>query len=142
MVRSDVTNDASMGGMQDIGRAVQQLGIGEKMAVLGAAGVLAVWLVFDLLMTEYSIGHLPFALAALVVFFAYRFHMQHATHWPVDYGTLVVVLAGLIGLLGLLELVTDLRYEIFDTDGSTIVGAIAYWAAAIVAGVGAFRMSN
>lgn len=130
------------GGMQDIGRVVQGLGIGEKLAILGSAGVLATWLVFQLLMTEYSIGHLPFALAALVVFLGYRFDMQHATDWPVPYRSLLIVLAGVLGLLGAAELALDLRYEIFDSDAPTIIGAIAFWAAAITAGVGAFRMSG
>jgi len=133
---------AQTGGMQGIGRVVQGLGIGEKLAILGAAGVLAVWLVFQVLMTEYSIGHLPFALAAMTLFLGYRFHMQHATDWPVSYRTLLIVLAGLLGLIGAQELVLDLRYEIFDTDATTIIGAVAFWAASITAGVGALRMAG
>lgn len=121
---------------------VQGLGIGEKLAILGSVGVLVTWLVFQVLMTEYSIGHLPFALAALIVFLSYHFHMQHATDWPVPYRTLLIVLAGLLGLIGVQELVLDLRYEIFDRDGTTIVGAIAFWATAITAGAGAFRMAG
>ena len=128
--------------MQQIGRAVQGLGIGEKLALLGSAGVLGTWLVFHLLMAEYSIGHLPFALAALAVFAGYRFHVQKAAAWPVDYRTLLVVLTGLIGLLGVQELAVDLRYEIFDSDATTVLGAIAFWTASIVAGVGAFRMAS
>ncbi len=133
---------AGAGGVEGIGRAVQALGIGEKLAVLGTAGVLATWLVFDLLMAEYGVGHLPFALSALTVFVAYRFHIQHSGDWPVRYQTLVIVLAGLVGLIGVQEFVIDLRYEIFDRDNSTIFGAVAFWAAAIVAGVGAVRMAN
>jgi hypothetical protein len=93
-------------------------------------------------MAEYSVGHLPFALAALALFAGYRFHIQKAAAWPVDYRTLLIVLTGLIGLLGVQELAVDLRYEIFDSDASTVVGAIAFWTASIVAGVGAVRMAN
>ena len=137
-----MANEAHAGGMQGIGRAVQALGIGEKLAVLGAAGVLATWLVFDLLMAEYGIGHLPFVLSALTVFAAYRFHIQHQDGWPVRYDTIVIVLAGVIGLVGLQELATDLRYESLDRDNATIIDALAFWAAAIVAGVGAVRMAS
>ena len=140
--QADAQAGAQSGGMQEISRVVQSLGIGEKLAILGSAGVLATWLVFQVLMTEYSIGHLPFALAALIVFLGYRFNMQHATDWAVPYRTLLIVLAGLLGLIGAQELVLDLRYEIFDTDATTVIGAIAFWAASITAGVGALRMAG
>ncbi|MGE3961020.1 MAG: hypothetical protein AB7F65_04995 [Dehalococcoidia bacterium] len=129
-------------GSERFARAVQAIGIGERLAILGAAGVLATWFGFDLLLAEYGVGHLPFALSALTLFLAYRFHVQRAPHWSVDYRTLVVVLAGLIGLLGLQELLIDLRYEVFDRDAATILGAIAFWAAAFVAGAGALRMAR
>ncbi len=129
------------GGMQDIGQAVSALGIGEKLAVLGAAGVLVGWLLFDLVMTEYGVGQLPFIVAAFTVFLAYRYHMQKATDWPVGYATLVIVLAGILGVLGVRELALDLRYEILDVGGLTAVGALVFWIAAIAAGAGAVQMA-
>lgn len=125
-----------------IGQAIQGLGAGERLAVLGAAGVLVAWLVFDLILQDYSIGHLPFVASALIVFFAYRLHVQNAVDWPVAYTPLIVVLAGVVGFVGVTELVQDIRYEIFDARAGVIIGAILFWVGAIAAGVGAVQMGN
>lgn len=137
-----MANEAQMsGGVQGIGRAVQALGVGEKLAVLGSVGVVVVWFVFHLLTQDYSVGQVPFVLSAGTVFLAYRYHVAKAEEWPLAYATLVIALAGTLGAIGVRELLLDLRYEIFDVGGATLVGAILFWIAAIAAGVGAVQMA-
>ncbi len=136
-----MTNEGQAGGVQGIGDAIQRLGLGERLAVLGAAGVFLVWLVFGLLTQDYGVGQLPFLLAVGTLVLAYRFHVRKAGDWPVAYGAAVLILAGALGLIGVRELLLDLRYEIFDIGGATVVGAILFWIAAITAGVGAVQMA-
>ncbi len=81
--------DAARGLQRDISNAVGQLGVGEKFAVLGSLAVLVVWGLMDLLIDRYSIGHLPFALALVVVYSAYRYHMAKAAAWAIPYSTVV-----------------------------------------------------
>lgn len=128
-------------GVQGIGRAVQALGLGERLIVLGAAGVLAVWLVFALLTREYGVGVLAFVTATAALYFAYRFHIQKAADWAVPYRTLILALGALLGLMGVHEFLMDMRYELYEVGGATFVGGILFWIAAIVAGVGAFQMA-
>jgi len=133
--------DQNMGRFQrDISAAVAQLGFGEKFAVLGAVGVLAVWAIMDLLLDRYSIGHLPFALALVVAYSAYRFYIEKAGDWAIPYGTIVFAGAALIGVLGVWALIEELRNDILDARAATVIGALAYWAASIVAGVGAVQL--
>ena len=74
---------------QEISATVAKLGAGEKLAVLGAAAVLAVWLVFDLLIDEYSIGTFSFVLSLVIVYAAYRHHNRGSDHWTTPYGSVV-----------------------------------------------------
>ena len=128
---------------QDISSAVAKLGAGEKLAVLGAAGVLAVWVVFDLLIDEYSIGHLPFALAAVAGVAAYVHHNRGGSDgWSVDYRAVIFVTCALTGAIGAWSVVEELRNDILDTDGATVVGAVLYYVASITSGVGAWQLSK
>lgn len=127
------------GGGSDIGDMIGKLGAGEKLAVLGAAALLAVWVLFDLLIDEYSTGSLPFALAVVVVGAAYVHH-QGSGNDSVPYSTVLFVGAGLIGILGAVDLVEELRDNILDADGTTVIGALLYYASAITSGVGALQL--
>lgn len=137
-----MTNEGQTGGVQEIGDAIQRLGMGERLAVLGAAGVFLVWVVFGVITQDYGVGQLPFLLALGTLVLAYRFHVQKAGDWPLSYGVVVLVLAAALGLVGVRELVLDLRYQIFDTDAGTMVGAVLFWIAALAAGVGAVQMAR
>ncbi len=139
---TEQTPGAQSGMAQDLTAAVAKLGAGEKLAVLGAAGVLAVWLVFDLLIDEYSTGSLAFVLALVVSYAAYRHHGRGSDGWAVPYQTIVWVGASLLGVLGVWFLIEELRGDIFDADAATIIGAVAFYITAIVSGVGAFQLSS
>lgn len=134
---------APQGGMgQDLSAAVAKLGAGEKLAVLGAAGVLAVWVVFDLLIDEYSTGSVSFVLALVVCYAAYRHHGRGSEGWAVPYQTIVWVGASLLGILGVWFLIEELRQDILDADAATLIGALAFYAGTIVSGIGAYQLSS
>lgn len=138
------SEQASAGGGigQDISSTVAKLGAGEKLAVLGAAGVLAVWLVFDLLIDEYSLGHLPFALALVAGTAAYVHHNKGSDGWSVDYKTVIVVTCAIGGVIGAWSVVEELRADVLDADGATVIGALLYYATSITSGVGAWQLSR
>ena len=48
--------------------------------------------------------------------------------------------AGLLGILGVWFLIEEIRNDILDADGATVIGAILFWAASIVSGVGAWQL--
>jgi hypothetical protein len=127
---------------QELSATVAKLGVGEKLAVLGAAGVLGVWLVFDLLIDEYSTGHLPFALALVAAAAAYYHHNRGSDGWSVDYKTVIFVTCALTGIIGAWSVIEEVRNSILDADGATVVGAILYYAASITSGVGAWQLSR
>ena len=136
----DVPSGSKVG--QEISATVAKLGAGEKFAVLGAAGVMGVWLVFDLLIDEYFIGQVPFVLALVAVTAAYLHHTKGSDDWAVPYRTVVMVCAGLIGVLGAWFIIEELRNEILDSDAATVLGAIVFYVASIVSGVGAWQLSK
>lgn len=127
---------------QDISATVAKLGAGEKLAVLGAAAVLAVWLVFDLLIDEYSVGTMSFVLSLAVVYAAYRHHDRGSEGWAIPYQTIVWVGASLLGVLGVWFLIEEIRGDILDADAATVIGGLAFYVAAIVSGVGAYQLSS
>ena len=135
-------DEAASGIGSELSSTVAKLGAGEKLAVLGAAGILAVWLVFDLLIDEYSTGDMMFVLSLVVVAAAYKHHNGGSEGWSIDYRTLVIVGGALVGILGAYYLVEEVRAEIFDADAATVVGALVFYAASITSGIGAWQMSR
>lgn len=129
---------ANEGGI-DIGRAVQGLGIGERMVLAGAAGVVALWLVFDLVLQEYFISQLPIVLAAFALLVAFRVRVQ-STRPVLSYDVVLLVCAVSLGIIGVLSVVENIRSEVFEAGGATVVGAILFWIATLVAGAGAIQL--
>lgn len=138
------------GGGSDIGDMIGSLSGGERLAVLGAAGVLAIWLIFDLLWNEFGLSSFTFALAVVVVAAAY-FHRQGSGGFAVPYTKILFVAAGLLGLLAAVDVVEELldlifdRGSVFDTDyndGIQVLAAILYYAAAITSGAGARQLGS
>lgn len=126
----------------EISSTVAKLGASEKLAVLGAAGVMVVWLLFDLLIDEYGIGEPSFILAGLVVAAAYFHHNRGSADWSVDYVTVVKVAGVFLGLLGAWTLVEQLRANLFDRDATSIIGALGYYVGTITSGIGAWQMKR
>lgn len=133
---------AASGIGSELSSTVAKLGAGEKLAVLGAAGVMVVWLLFDLLIDEYGIGEPSFILAGLVVGAAYFHHNRGSDDWSVDYVTVVKVAGVFLGLLGAWTLVEQLRANLFDRDATSIIGALAYYVGTITSGIGAWQLKR
>ncbi|MCK9487496.1 MAG: hypothetical protein M0R73_12505 [Dehalococcoidia bacterium] len=122
-----------------IGEVVGELGVGERLVLAGAAGVFLLWLVFDLILQDYFVGQLPFLLAVLVLLAAVRVRVQNAE--PIfSYEGALLVCALSLGVLGVLSVVEDVRYEVLSRGGATAVGAVLFWLVALVAGAGAWRL--
>ena len=147
---ADDTNEGTGSGgsagdaVSDLGNEISQtfsnLSGGERFAVLGAAIVLGSWLIFDLLIDDYGIGSLAFSLAVLIVGAAFAHHRRSGGSDPVPYGSLLFAAAGILGLLGVVDLIEEVRDDIFDADGTTIVGALIYYGGAILSGIGAIQL--
>ena len=134
--------EASSGLGNELSATVAKLGAGEKLAVLGAAGVMVVWLLFDLLIDEYGIGEPSFILAGLVVAAAYFHHNRGSEDWSVDYVTVVKVAGVFLGLLGAWTVVEQLRANLFDRDAASIIGALGYYVGTITSGIGAWQLKR
>ena len=133
---------ASSGIGSELSSTVAKLGAGEKLAVLGAAGVMVVWLLFDLLIDEYGIGEPSFILAGLVVAAAYFHHNRGSADWSVDYVTVVKVAGIFLGLLGAWTLVEQVRADLFDRDATDIIAALGYYVGTITSGIGAWQLKR
>ena len=131
--------DAMSSAQSAVSGTIAKLGPGEKLVVLGAAALLIVWVLFDLLIDDYSTGSLPFALALVVVGAAYGKHNQ-GTDSGVRYTTVLFVCGGLIGIFGVVDIIEEVRAGIFDSGSARVIGALAYYASAIVTGVGALQL--
>lgn len=136
----EANGGSGIGG--ELSSTVAKLGAGEKLAVLGAAGVMVVWLLFDLLIDEYGIGEPSFILAGLVVGAAYFHHNRGSSDWSVDYITVVKVAGIFLGLLGAWTVVEQLRADLFDRDATSIIGALGYYVGCIVSGIGAWQLER
>ncbi len=133
---------ASSGIGSELSSTVAKLGAGEKLAVLGAAGVMVVWLLFDLLIDEYGIGEPSFILAGLVVAAAYFHHNRGSADWSVDYVTVVKVAGIFLGLLGAWTLVEQVRADLFDRNATDIIAALGYYVGTITSGIGAWQLKR
>lgn len=76
----------------------------------------------------------------VVGYSAYRYHVEKAGNWAIPYATVVFGGAALIGILGAYSLISELRGGVLDAGASTAIGALGYWAASIIAGIGALQM--
>ncbi len=147
----DNNAEAAGSGADDLVEGAQQLGSeisatysklsgGERWAVLGAAIVLAGWLIFDFIVDEHSTGQLRFSLAVLIVGAAFVHHRRKGAADPVPYGSLLFVAAGILGLLGATGFIEATRDNLFDRDGTYIVGALILYVGAVMSGVGAVQL--
>ncbi|MDH3499863.1 MAG: hypothetical protein OEM97_07060 [Acidimicrobiia bacterium] len=116
------------------------LGGGERLAVLGAFITFGGWLLFDLLIDEYSLGHLTFALAVVILAAAFAHHRGSSGSVPLPYPAVLFGSAGMLGLLGVWDFVEEVRNGIFDTDGATIIGALIYYVGTVMAGIGGLQL--
>lgn len=107
---------------------------GEGLVAFAGMVVVATWVIFDVLVTEYSITWLLLILgvAAAVLPRLDRATVEKMHPLPI----MMKVIGYAIALIGVFSIVEDLRFGFYDEIG-TILGALATYAAAVMAFLGA-----
>lgn len=111
------------------------------MVFVGAAVVLAGWVLFDLLIDDYGTDVASFALAVFIVVAAMT-NRDRKTEPPVPHATAMFVAGGVLGVLGVAFLLEEVRDGILGAGFLTVIGALVYYGGAIVAGVGALQLKK
>jgi hypothetical protein len=107
---------------------------GEGLVAFGGLLIVAVWLIFSVLITEYFISFLMLLLAvgAALLPRINRSTVESVSRLPV----LMKVIGYSLALLGLFTLVEDVRFEAYDEIGA-VLGALFTYAACVMAFIGA-----
>jgi hypothetical protein len=100
---------------------------GDTLVMWGALAVIAVWVIFEVISEEYFLGTATVALAIVMVVIP-RIDAKAIASLASPAAFMKLAGYGLVSL-GVVELVADLRNNIFDTDGGTIIGALIAYAA-------------
>ncbi len=98
----------------------------EQLLALGAVLVVGNYLLFNLILSEYSFFTGSLLVAGYVLFALWLHRSRPGASWPLPYGWLLKVLGYTAGFLGLLELLADLRLGILDNAGDIIAGLVGY----------------
>ncbi len=112
---------------------------GETLVFFGAVVVLGGWVVFDLLLDEYGPDAASFALAIFIVV-AGMSGQRRTGAAVLPQTTVLYVAGGILGILGAAFLVEEVRDGVLGAGFLTVIGALVYYAGAILAGVGAFQL--
>jgi len=122
-----------------VNEAIAKLsGPGEPLIALAAVLLLFVDVVGDIIMQDWGIPYMAWMPAILIVA-AVVAHRIAGKALPVEYGTLLAVLALVAGLVVARELIDDLRYDYLD-DGTEWFFALVSYAGGVLALVGAWQV--
>ncbi len=132
---SDDTTSEEPGGQQaprsDVGNLIDGLGSGERLFALGAALIVVDYLLFELILEEYSFFTGTLLVAAIGLFAVWVRHSRSGASWPVPYGWVAKLLGYMAVFLGLIELLADLRLGILD-NGADVIGGLGLYAGAVL----------
>ena len=107
---------------------------GEGLVALGGLVVVAGYIIFEVIVTEYFTDWLPLMLAIAVAVLP---RLNRETVEKVHpLAVMMKTLGYALGVLGVLALINDLRFENYD-DFASVLGALALYAGAALALVGA-----
>jgi hypothetical protein len=123
------------GGM-DFGSLSQ----GEKLVGLGAAAVLAVYIIFELITEDYFVAYVGILLAVFILGVLWFKLQRPGMTWEVPTSTLLRAAGYLLFVFGLVVFIDQVKDDIFDADGGTITGALILWAGCALTGFGANRL--
>ena len=114
---------------------------GEGMINLGCYIIIAVYVVTGLLMNEYWPSWFV-VIPAIAIVILSRFGRDTAEK-VAPHGVIIKILAYLIALVGVLDLVEDIRFasSAFD-EFWDVVGSLAFWAAAVLCFLGARQIES
>ena len=113
---------------------------GEKLVGLGGVAVIAVYFVFDLIMEEYFAYFEAILLAAFILGVLWLKLQRPGTRLAVPSQSLLRAAGYLLLVFGIVLFIDELKSDIFEADGATIVGGLIMYAACAVAGFGAKQL--
>lgn len=117
-----------------------RLGMGEQLAVVGAALIVLVELVMGMLLLQYWAGDVAFLLGIAVLAGFYQRHVR-GRDVPLGHVTVIRVAGVAIAALAIVDLSYELRTGVFD-DVPDIVGGAAYYVGAALMALGALRIGD
>lgn len=113
----------------------------ENLIGLGALFLVADYVLFELILDEYFFATV-LLLAAFYALFALWLQSSHpSAKWPLPYEWTMRVLGYTAGLLGIFELLADLRLGILD-NGADILGGLILYAGAVLMFLGARQLKS
>lgn len=109
-----------------------KLGGAERLLLLGATIVLGDYLLFDLIIGEYSFSHITLVTAIWALGAAWVYHQRSSGSWPVPYPIVMKVVGYTAGIFGANELLVDLRFGILDRPADFLGGLVLYVGAGLM----------
>lgn len=119
-----------------------QMGTGEKLVVLAAALMLAIYIIFDLIADSYGIGSVAFVISLGILMAAFARHKRPGTTWSIPYETVIRLLGLALLALGVYFFISEVRGGIFDRRAGVVIGALLFYIAVAVSGVGAYQLGK
>lgn len=119
-----------------IGSRIGLLESGELGVASGSALILFGWLLFDVMLGRYRMGVIPYLVALGLVAAVLLFHLRPSTVWSVPYPTLLRLGGWVIVATALADLISNLRDGVLEVGGAMLAGALLYYLAAAVVGIG------
>jgi hypothetical protein len=132
------TPSTAAGAQAGAASILNRLSAAEQLAVAGAALILVVEIVFGVILEDYYPGNIAFLLALAVLAAAFIRHVRNG-EVPLGYVTVVRVAGFAILALAIVDVIYDLRNDVFDTT-STIIAGILTYGGAILMGAGAWML--
>jgi len=108
------------------------LGSGERLLGLGAVLFFVNFLLFELILDEYTIFTGTLLVAGYALLALWVRHNRPSAKWPLPYVWLMWVFGLTAGFLGLIELLDDLRYGVLDNGADILGGLLGYGAALLM----------
>ena len=122
----DQAADGSSGDMaSEVSATIQGLGGGERLVALGAAIVAAVYVLFEVIIDEYFFSTALLLVAAFALAAVWT-QSRGGAGWPVSYAWVLRVLGFAALILGIQELLSDLRNGVLDNGADIIAGLALY----------------
>jgi hypothetical protein len=126
---------------EGLGAVVSGLGEKERLVAVGAALIVVVWLIFELILAEYFFSGVTLLLAVVTLFAVWAHKQDPEASWPVPYSWALRVLGYSVGFMGLVELLFDLRNGILD-NFVDILGGLTLYAGAFLMFYGARALKS
>jgi hypothetical protein len=128
--------------MDDQARVHREAPAGADLLIrIGAAIIIADWLLFDIILDEYYFFTLTLLIALSALFAAWVRTSRPSSTWPLPYAWIMKLLGYTAGTLVLIEFIGDLRYGVLDNAGN-ILGGIVLYAGAFVMFWGARQLGS